>query len=113
MRSLLEDLLKAVPDNADGDTLRNGLICLLGTLAQHLEAGSSKLDSIFGRLIDALSIPSRQIQESVAACLPPLTPMLEEKATEEVCRMMQQLPMTPNYGLRWGYGESSSSIYAL
>lgn len=103
-------MLKSVTNDAEGDVLRNGLICLLGTLAQHLEVGSHKLLSIFDQLLEALLIPSRQVQESVAACLPPLVPMLEEKATQTLTQMLQQLQTTTNYGHRWGYAYGVASL---
>ncbi|KAI6240148.1 hypothetical protein M3Y99_00501900 [Aphelenchoides fujianensis] len=100
---LLEKLLTEVPDTEKGDILRNGLICLMGTLARYLEPESEKLKAIFCRLIGALSVPSRQVQQSVAVCLPPLTHLLPEIALVELRRLMGQLPKTKSYGERCGF----------
>ncbi|KAI6215267.1 hypothetical protein M3Y94_00365800 [Aphelenchoides besseyi] len=100
---LLEKLLTEVSDTEKGDILRNGLVCLMGTLARYLEPESDKLKSIFIRLIGALSVPSRQVQQSVAVCLPPLTQLIREEALKKLRTLMEQLPKTKIYGERCGF----------
>lgn len=99
----LENLLTKLPDTAENDTLRNGLVCLLGTLARYLEPNSPRLRTIFARLIDALSVPARQVQESVATCLPPLAPLLKDHAMDELRRLFRSLPQGQKYAERTGY----------
>lgn len=83
--------------------MRNGLVCLMGTLARYLEPGSEKMRTIFKRLIDALTTPSRQVQESVALCLPPLAKPMGSVAVEELHRLLRHLPQTKNYAERCGF----------
>lgn len=87
----LEGLLENLPKKAEHDNLRNGLVCLLGTLARYLDPNSPKLRTIFARLIDDLSIPSRQVQESVAICIPPLAKLLKEQAMDELKRFFRSI----------------------
>ncbi|CAD5221496.1 unnamed protein product [Bursaphelenchus xylophilus] len=100
---LLERLLTGVPDTQEGDILRNGLICLMGTLARYLEPCSPKMKAIFRKLIEALATPSRQVQESVALCLPPLAKPMGDEAVEELSKMMRHLPQTKNFAERCGF----------
>ncbi|KAI6171348.1 TOG domain-containing protein [Aphelenchoides bicaudatus] len=99
----LENLLNKLPDTAENDILRNGLVCLLGTLARYLEPNSPRLRTIFARLMDALSVPSRQVQESVANCLPPLALLIKDHAMDELKRLFRSLPQGKKFAERAGY----------
>lgn len=90
-------------DTAENDTLRNGLVCLLGTLARYLEPNSPRLRTIFARLMDALTVPARQVQESVSTCLPPLALLLKDHAMDELRRLFRSLPQGKKYAERTGY----------
>lgn len=104
MLPYLENLVTKLPDTAENDILRNGLVCLLGTLARYLETNSPRVRTIFARLIDALSVPARQVQESVANCLPPLAPLLlKDHAMDELRRLFRSLPLGQKYAERTGY----------
>lgn len=99
----LETLLEQLPDTAENDGLRNGLVCLLGTLARYLDPDSPKLRAIFARLIDGLSVPSKQVQESVASCIPPLAKLLKEHSTDELRRLFRSIPQEKSFAKRIGY----------
>lgn len=96
-------MLTKLPDTAENDILRNGLVCLLGTLARYLEPNSPRLRTIFARLIDALSVPSRQVQESVASCLPPLALLIKDHAMDELRRLFRLITQSQKYAERAGY----------
>lgn len=88
---------------------------MLGTLARYLEPDSPKLRTIFARLMDALLVPARQVQESVALCLPPLATLLKDCAMDELRRLFRSLPQAKKYAERVGFaygvaGRSTSSL---
>jgi hypothetical protein len=51
----------------------------LGALACHLDKEDPKIRQILSRLVAVLSTPSEAVQRSVANCLPPLMPALNEE----------------------------------
>jgi hypothetical protein len=57
----IEGELNELNTAAENDNLRQGLIVLIGTLAQYLKSDEAKVRKIVALLIAALSTPSQQV----------------------------------------------------
>ncbi|XP_049938173.1 eIF-2-alpha kinase activator GCN1 [Schistocerca serialis cubense] len=99
---VFEDFLDKAPDSGSFDAVRQSVVILMGSLARHLEKDDRKVKPIVGKLIDALSTPSQQVQEAVANCLPPLVPAVKDDAPLLVQKLLHQLLESENYGERKG-----------
>ncbi|XP_046688091.1 eIF-2-alpha kinase activator GCN1-like [Homalodisca vitripennis] len=99
---VFEDFLDRAPDSGSFDAVRQSVVILMGCLARHLDRDDRKIKPIVGKLIDALSTPSQQVQEAVANCLPPLVPAMKEDAPALVQKLLHQLLESENYGERKG-----------
>jgi len=97
-----EKFLDKAPKNSSYDNLRQSVVILMGSMAQHLDKDNPKVRPIVGKLIKALSTPSQSVQEAVAKCLPPLVPSIKDDAPNIVNRLMNTLLTTNNYGERKG-----------
>ncbi|XP_021942062.1 eIF-2-alpha kinase activator GCN1, partial [Zootermopsis nevadensis] len=99
---VFEEFLDKAPDSGSFDAIRQSVVILMGSLARHLERDDRKVKPIVGKLIDALSTPSQQVQEAVANCLPPLVPAIKDDAPHLVQKLLHQLLESENYGERKG-----------
>ncbi|KAF8343178.1 armadillo-type protein [Cantharellus anzutake] len=84
------------------DWVREALVILLGRLAQHLDMGDPRRQSIVARLIDALRTPSELVQAAVAECLSPLAAPLQDKASLLMDELFQTLTTASKYAERRG-----------
>ncbi|CCA74203.1 related to translation activator GCN1 [Serendipita indica DSM 11827] len=85
-----------------GDHIRQAVVILLGGLAQHLEKTDPRVKEVVNRLIEALKTPSEVVQESVADCLTPLAPLVEDEASDLIDRLYAELTTSPKYASRRG-----------
>jgi len=99
---VFEQFLDMAPDTSAHDTIRQSVIILMGCLARHLDKDDPKVRPIVGKLLNALSTPSQQVQEAVANCLPPLVPAIKSEAPEMVKNLLNQLLESTVYGERKG-----------
>lgn len=65
---MFEKQLDDLPDDKKHDILRQSLVVLLGTLAQHLKKEDPKIRPIVAKLVEALSTPSQQVSRWPEVC---------------------------------------------
>lgn len=99
---MFEELMDTCPDSVAYDTLRQSIVVLMGTLAQHLDTSDPRVRPIAAKLIESLSTPSQKVQESVANCLPPLVPAIKEQTAELAQKLLYLLLEADQYGERRG-----------
>lgn len=99
---VFEQFLDMAPDTSAHDTIRQSVIILMGCLARHLDKDDPKVRPIVGKLLNALSTPSQQVQEAVANCLPPLVPAIKSESPDMVKNLLNKLLESTVYGERKG-----------
>ncbi|KAJ2392646.1 translational activator of GCN4, partial [Coemansia sp. RSA 2603] len=88
----LEGFLSA-PDEGSfaHDCIREGVVVLLGRLAQHLPASDGKrVAAAVDRLVDALNTPAESVQRAVSECLPPLARLIDDEKQHAVVELLVQ-----------------------
>ena len=76
------DITSEESTTAAQDTVRRGVIVLLGSVATHLDPADPRIPTITDSLIATLSTPSQKVQEAVSACLQPLVSATKERGPE-------------------------------
>ncbi|KAJ2707923.1 translational activator of GCN4 [Coemansia sp. IMI 203386] len=86
------------------DCIREGVVVLLGRLAQHLPADDQRrVSDAVDRLVEALSTPSEAVQRAVSECLPPLARRIsEDKQAAVVEELLERTLAGPKYAIRRG-----------
>jgi hypothetical protein len=84
------------------DHIRQAVVILLGSLAQHLEKSDPRIKEVVKRLIEALRTPSEVVQEAVADCLTPLAPLIEQDVGILINQLYEELTKGPKYAARRG-----------
>jgi hypothetical protein len=101
--SSFEKYLGAPSSGTDArDHIRQAVVILLGAVAQHLQKSDQRIKDVVSRLIEALNTPSEVVQESVADCLTPLAPLIEEDIGKIIDRLYKDLTTGPKYAGRRG-----------
>jgi hypothetical protein len=106
----VEDLMKLfeltleTSDKASeqSDWINEAVVVLYGSLARHLKKGDARLQSVVGKLLNALSTPSESVQFAVAECIAPLVPLLGTEISKHVQRMLDQMFQAKQYATRRG-----------
>mgnify|MGYP001157740740 CR=1 FL=1 len=92
----------------EGDvTVKENVVVLYGSLAQHLSADDSRVGDIVCRLLDALTTPSEDVHQAVAQCISPLVHLFRARVSEFVSNLFVQLfdsaaPAHVRKGAAWG-----------
>ncbi|KAI8808576.1 armadillo-type protein [Cladochytrium replicatum] len=92
------------------DRIREAVVILLGTSAQHLAATDSTIPQVVSKLVQTLKTPSEPVQITVSDCLPPLIKVMKDAGGESgdsyaqdvVKELLGQLFGSPKYGERRG-----------
>ncbi|KAG8765019.1 translational activator of GCN4, partial [Serendipita sp. 397] len=101
--SIFEDHLAMKESSSDSaDHIRQAVVILLGSLAQHLQKADPRLTGVISRLIEALKTPSEIVQEAVADCLSPLAPLVEGEVGRLIDQLFSELTAGAKYASRRG-----------
>ncbi|KAK8236757.1 translational activator [Phyllosticta capitalensis] len=103
LMELFERALEA-PDegNETSDKVNEAVIILYGALARHLPAGDARVPKVVQRLLQTLSTPSETVQYAVAECLPPLVRASNDKVSDYLQHVMDELLNSKKYATRRG-----------
>ena len=99
---VFDSFLSAKSTTSAQDTVRRGVIVLLGSVATHLDPADPRIPTITDSLIATLSTPSQKVQEAVSACLQPLVSATKERGPELLELLMNQALTGATYGERRG-----------
>ena len=84
------------------DLVSEAVVILYGALAQHLQSGDDRVPKVVQRLLMTLSTPSETVQYAVAGCLPPLIRTSNQKTSEYIQQVLDQLFQSKKYAARRG-----------
>ncbi|KAH6566502.1 hypothetical protein BASA60_009434 [Batrachochytrium salamandrivorans] len=114
VRALLDKfdayLSKPAEANASHDRIREAVVILLGTVAQHLDADDQRIPEVVSKLIETLKTPSELVQVAVSECLPALIKVNKQDLPKIVARLLDQLFNAEKYGMRRGAAYGLSGI---
>lgn len=88
-------------------TVKENVIILYGTLARHLQANDSRINTIIERLLSSLDTPSADVQQAIAECIGPLVFQFRDKVGDYINVLMAKLldpslPAPIRKGSAWG-----------
>lgn len=84
------------------DNIRQAVVILLGSLAQHLPPSDPRVSSVITRLVETLKTPSEIVQEAVADCLSPLATLIANDVGALIDQLYNDLTTSPKYASRRG-----------
>ncbi|KAI9506956.1 armadillo-type protein [Coemansia spiralis] len=104
MPILEQFLLEKDEGTASYDYIREGVVVLLGRLAQHLPSSEdARVADAVDQLIVTLSTPSESVQSAVSECLPPLSKRISEEKFEAIIeQIMDTILNSEKYSQRRG-----------
>ncbi|GME36190.1 Translational activator Gcn1 [Neofusicoccum parvum] len=103
LMEIFERALEAPDQGSEASDLVNeAVIILYGALARHLPSGDSRVPKVVQRLLQTLSTPSETVQYAVAECLPPLVRASDDKVSEYLQHVMDELLQSKKYAARRG-----------
>ena len=88
--------------HSQGDTVRQSLVVLLGSVAKHLDPGDPQIPEVIDQLLATLSTPSETVQDAASSCISPLIKAVKERAPAILERLLDQLLDDPKFGVRRG-----------
>ncbi|KAI9203244.1 armadillo-type protein [Polychytrium aggregatum] len=91
----------AVPNEVH-DRIRESVVILLGTLAQHLDASDPIIPVVVDKLIETLRTPSEMVQIAVSECLPALIKLIKDEVPRLLDSLLDELFNSPKYAARRG-----------
>ncbi|CAL8076855.1 unnamed protein product [Calicophoron daubneyi] len=108
---ILETFINKAPNVAELDAVRQSVLVLTGSLAQHLDADNPKVVNIFNRLLSTLNFPSDVVQQAVEDCLASLiTKLPEEQVSKTITRLMTTLLGSSGYAERHGAAHGIAGV---
>lgn len=103
LMGLFERALEAPDQGSEAaDLVNEAVIILYGALARHLPSGDDRVPKVVQRLLQTLSTPSETVQYAVAECLPPLVRASDDKVSDYVQHVMDELLQSKKYASRRG-----------
>ena len=100
--STFEKQLSVNSSSESADYVKEASVVLLGRVARHLNASDERLPGVVDRLVEALKIPSEQVQVAVSDCLPPLVRLIKDSTSSLVEKLFGMLFHGAKYGERRG-----------
>lgn len=110
--SIFDKYLKTSQKSSDThDWIRESVVILLGTLAQHLDHSDPLISQVIQKLLSALKTPSETVQIAVSECLPSLIKNLSQTVKRDIFNdLLNELFESKKYCERRGaaYGISGA-----
>jgi hypothetical protein len=89
------------------DRMRKGVVLFMGTTGRFLDPDDTRLAPIVMTLVDALNIPSEQVQKTVSKCLSPLMKVMKQGSQFDdgravILALIHKCTKGDSYGVRRG-----------
>ncbi|SCU87824.1 LAMI_0D07624g1_1 [Lachancea mirantina] len=100
---LFEQAINSVKE----DKVKENIIILYGTLAQHLPFNDVRVKAITEKLLEVLESSSEDVQQAVSECIAPLVSSLKLSVSDYVSKLLENLlavkvPLCSRRGAAWG-----------